>query len=171
MGFKKILVAIDHSPLSQAVFEQALEMAQSNRSRLLLFHCLTADTITLSPPFSGELGLSSHLVNQTYQTELVRVEQQIQQIQTLLQHYSRLAQQAGVATESDYRTIEPGQGLCQAALRWGADLLVVGRRGRKGWSEALLGSVSNYVLHHASCTVLVIQADSLKLAKSSVACL
>jgi nucleotide-binding universal stress UspA family protein len=55
--------------------------------------------------------------------------------------------------------IEPGQGLCQAARRWQTDLIVMGRRGRKGIAEVLLGSVSNYVLHHAPCAVLVIQAE------------
>ncbi|HEY9660054.1 MAG TPA: universal stress protein, partial [Allocoleopsis sp.] len=139
MGFKKILVAIDYSPLSEAVFNQALELAKSDRSHLLLFHCLTADTVTLAPPFGGELGFSAHLVNQTYQTEVVRLDQQVQHIQALLHHYREQAKQAGVIAECDYRTVEPGQGLCQAAMRWSADLLVVGRRGRKGWTEALLG--------------------------------
>lgn len=33
----------------------------------------------------------------------------------------------------------------------------MGRRGHKGLSEILLGSVSNYVVHHAPCSVLVLQ--------------
>ncbi|MGC1393382.1 MAG: universal stress protein [Coleofasciculaceae cyanobacterium] len=36
-------------------------------------------------------------------------------------------------------------------------MVVVGRRGRTGLAEAFLGSVSNYVVHHAPCSVLVIQ--------------
>ncbi|MBF2003411.1 MAG: universal stress protein [Synechococcales cyanobacterium C42_A2020_086] len=157
MGFKKILAAIDYSPLSQAVFEQALELAQSNQAKLLLFHCLTADLVVSTPPFAGELGLSPQLVSQAYQTQYVRFEEQLQHIQQLLRQYCEIAARQGVAAESSYRTIEPGQGLCQAAQRWGADLIIMGRRGRKGITEALLGSVSNYVLHHAPCAVLVIQ--------------
>lgn len=158
MRYKKILAAIDHSPLSQAVFEQALDLAKDNQAQLLLFHCLTADLISTSPPFAGELGISPQLVSQAYQTQYVRFEEQLRQIQFLLQQYRNLATQQGIATECDYRTIEPGQGLCQAAQRWQADLIVMGRRGRKGLTEVLLGSVSNYVLHHASCSVLVIPA-------------
>jgi nucleotide-binding universal stress UspA family protein len=37
-----------------------------------------------------------------------------------------------------------------------AELIVVGRRGRGAVSSIVLGSVSSYVLHHATCPVLVV---------------
>jgi nucleotide-binding universal stress UspA family protein len=39
----------------------------------------------------------------------------------------------------------------------GADLLVVGSRGHGEFTSALLGSVSHFCVHHASCPVLVIR--------------
>jgi nucleotide-binding universal stress UspA family protein len=37
-----------------------------------------------------------------------------------------------------------------------ADLLVVGRRGRGGFTELLLGSVSSHCVHHAGCPVVIV---------------
>jgi nucleotide-binding universal stress UspA family protein len=40
----------------------------------------------------------------------------------------------------------------------GADLLVVGSRGHRGFTEALLGSVSQHCVHHAQCPIVIIGA-------------
>jgi nucleotide-binding universal stress UspA family protein len=51
----------------------------------------------------------------------------------------------------------PAQVLLDAAA--GADLLVVGSRGHGGFTEALLGSVSQHCVHHAPCPVVVIRGN------------
>ena len=40
----------------------------------------------------------------------------------------------------------------------GADLLVVGSRGRGGFASVMLGSVSQNCAHHATCPLLIIRA-------------
>ncbi len=42
----------------------------------------------------------------------------------------------------------------------GADLLVVGSRGHGGFTEALLGSVGQHCVHHATCPVVVIRGSA-----------
>lgn len=42
----------------------------------------------------------------------------------------------------------------------GAELLVVGSRGYGGFTEALLGSVSQHCVHHAPCPVVIIRGAS-----------
>ena len=49
----------------------------------------------------------------------------------------------------------PAQALLDLAQ--GADLLVVGSRGHGGFTGALLGSVSQHVVHHAPCPVMVMR--------------
>lgn len=158
MAFHKILVAIDSSNSCQSVFAQALELAGKNRSALMLVHCLTSQTVAYSDPaMSSEMGVYSELDANAYQTQQLLIKNQIEQAQALLQSYCETAKSQGLTAEFDCKIGEAGYWLCETAQSWGADLIVMGRRGRTGLTEALLGSASNYVLHHAPCSVLVIQ--------------
>jgi len=53
-----------------------------------------------------------------------------------------------------------GPMLCRIAEDRGADVVVVGSRGRGAIKRALLGSVSTHVVHNAPCPVLVVRADA-----------
>jgi len=50
---------------------------------------------------------------------------------------------------------EPASALCGLATELGARAIVLGTRGRGGLTRALLGSVSDYVVRNAPCTVVV----------------
>ena len=68
------------------------------------------------------------------------------------------AETAGLDIE---RTVVEGSAataLLEAAQ--GADLLVVGSRGRGGFAGLLLGSVSQQCAHHASCPVVIVRASA-----------
>ena len=52
--------------------------------------------------------------------------------------------------------------IVEEAEAWGADLIIVGSHGYGFWKRAWLGSVSNAVVHHAPCSVLVVRSDTAK---------
>jgi nucleotide-binding universal stress UspA family protein len=161
MSFQKILVAIDDSQLSPPVFTAALELAQLNKGVIRLLHCLTPELVS-EPAFPRTLdtgfplGIATNDY-QDYETQKLLLEKQTEEAQAILKRYGEEAMSHGVPTETEYQVGEAGHLLCEVAKDWGADLIVVGRRGRTGLAEALLGSVSNHVVHHAPCAVLVIQ--------------
>jgi nucleotide-binding universal stress UspA family protein len=55
------------------------------------------------------------------------------------------------------RVVEGRAGPVLVAAVEGADLLVVGCRGHSGLTGTLLGSVSQYCAHHASCPVVIMR--------------
>jgi nucleotide-binding universal stress UspA family protein len=156
MLFKKILVAIDRSPQSQVIFEQALELAQKQGSGLMLFHCLKWEAEAQGGPFIGTLA-DVGMYGSLHRLQRERLQNESEDARNWLRDYVKQATSKGVPTEFDCKIGSPNLQICDLAKAWGADLIVLGRRGHKGLSEILLGSVSNYVLHHAPCSVLVVQ--------------
>jgi len=159
MSFKKIFVPLDDSELSHRVFTQALELALIDRAQVMLFNCITINSLgQTAVPIPVDLGMNAELMNQAYQAESLRLESQEKQASGLLKNYCDAAAKQGLQVEFDCKMDgDPGHSICESAKNWGADLIVLGRRGRTGLAEAFLGSVSNYVVHHASCSVFVIQ--------------
>jgi nucleotide-binding universal stress UspA family protein len=67
---------------------------------------------------------------------------------------------AGIRTRFTLNYGDPGKMICALAKTYHADLIIVGRRGLNGLNELLVGSVSNYIFHHAPCDVLTIQGNT-----------
>lgn len=162
MAFKKILVALDRSDQSQAVFEQALELAKKEKGSLMLFHCLSWEKEGQMGPFIGIGTLADIGMYETVkQLRHESLQRDIEQVKNWLQTYSDQAMAEDIPIELDCKVGNSGSWICDLATNWQAELVVVGRRGREGLTEVLLGSVSNYVLHHAPCSVLVVQGAKL----------
>lgn len=68
---------------------------------------------------------------------------------------SAVAESTGVTVRQHVRAGNPAHVLLDAAD--GADLLVVGSHGHKGFAGMLLGSVSQHCVHHAPCPVVIIR--------------
>lgn len=66
----------------------------------------------------------------------------------------------GVRVEHQVLVGCPGEALVGAIHAARADLALVGARGLGGFGRMLLGSVSEHVLHHAPCPVLVVKGAS-----------
>ncbi len=78
-----------------------------------------------------------------------------------LQAYIVQAQERGIDAEISQNLGDAGRMICEVAKSWSVDAIVMGRNQKSMLSEIWLGSTSNYVLHHAPCSTLVIQLPAI----------
>jgi len=153
----KILVAVDNSDSSQNVFDEAVSLAKVTDASLMILHVLSPlDEQYVDPLFLQPTILYPQLQrnNSTYINDWEKLkENRLNWLKWLCQQ----ATQLGVKAEFSQNIGEPSRTICDIAKSWDADVIVIGRRGRRGISELLMGSVSNYVLHHAFCSVFTVQ--------------
>lgn len=153
----KILVALDHSPMSPQVFQEALNLAKALSQEMTLLHVLSrgaADSPNLPampimdyyPTYNASAMAIFESAWQDYKKKGL----------DMLKRYENEAIQAGVLAQSQQIEGAPGLVICEQAKTLEATMIIMGRRGHSGFSELFLGSVSNYVLHHAHCTVHIL---------------
>jgi nucleotide-binding universal stress UspA family protein len=165
--FHKILVAVDRSENGEKVLDAAISLAKAMGVSLMLLHVLSSEengypamsTLTTwqDYPVDGRLFEDYQKRWQIYEQEGL----------DLLRSYTSKAIAAGVNTEFTQNSGNPGRMICEMAQTCGADLIIMGRRGHSGLNELILGSVSNYVLHHAPCSVFTVQGQSQASANLS----
>lgn len=157
---KKILVAVDLSENNDSAlhtFHTALPLAQATGAKLMLLNVLAADDNDYPNPFiySGyEYDVMEGSVFRNYQEQWGILKQRSRE---LLRSLVDEAATAGVKAELSQDFGHPGRTICDIAQTWSADLIVVGSRGLSVVKEMLLGSVSNYVTHHAPCSVMIVR--------------
>jgi nucleotide-binding universal stress UspA family protein len=162
----KILVATTSPEASHYVFDQALMLAKATSAQLGLLHITDPDETTealpgyldnLEPYLSGDEPDPCCYVGRFETLEPDR--------------FGALVTKAtveGVSTECVHCFGDPERTISDFAEAWNADLIVVGRRGRSSMTEFFLGSVSNYTLHHAPCSVYVVHTPSAAKLESAL---
>ncbi len=166
--FHKILVAVEDAATDRPIFETALALAASMKAKLLLLHVLAPDIESNPVGYASSISyyypsLTEELIKD-FQQEWQAAEQHgLEMLHALLEEATR----AGVETEVMQCTGEPSRNICAVARDSQVNLLVMGRRGLAGIGELFLGSVSNYVLHHAPCSVLIVQGRTVEQAAVS----
>lgn len=156
--YQKILVAIDKSEMAEYILQQGIFLAKAANAEIMLLHVLSPlEDPYISPVFTQPDTMypsASSTTMATYMEEWERLKQErIEWLRSL----TETAIHAGVKAGFTQNLGDAGRLICEVARNWPADLILVGRRGRTGLSEFLLGSVSNYVLHHAPCSMLIVQ--------------
>jgi nucleotide-binding universal stress UspA family protein len=139
---EKILAAVDGGPQAGAVARLAANFATRMGSELHVVHV-------------GFVPAMYHPEMQGYPSRVEAVRQETQQ--TLDEEVRRIEAAGAGVSRSHLRMGRPDVEILELAEELGADLIVVGSRGLGGLRRTLLGSVSDSVVRHAHCPVLVVR--------------
>ncbi|CAN5381375.1 universal stress protein [soil metagenome] len=66
----------------------------------------------------------------------------------------------GVAVSGHVLFGSPDSRIVETAEKFEVDLILIGSHGYNRWERLLLGSVSNSVVNHAHCSVLIVRTDA-----------
>lgn len=155
MDFKRIVVGLDPASTSGApVFERALGLAVGPGKQLLIAGCLETRTAAET---EDRVGTIAGLDAPTAQSALRQQQDAaLEHVRAWAEGLARQAQAQGVTAHTTVDVGPPGALLCELARRWKADLLVLGLTRRGPLVDRLLGSVTQYAVHHAPCSVLLV---------------
>ena len=137
--FSRILVAIDGSKSAKKAFEKSIYLAQKCDSKLDVVHVI-----------SCELGGDSA-------TTFELIDELKTKAEKMLDEYKIQAAKNNVPIEIMVTRGDPVQVIIDLAKTKSHDLIIMGTRGRSAFQELLIGNVSQKVMHHASCPVMVVR--------------
>jgi nucleotide-binding universal stress UspA family protein len=138
-----ILLATDGSSASEGASDEAIDLAVQVGARLLVVSVLGSS----SRPTGASAETSGPADSRDSLT-------------TKAQGIVQRAKAAGSDATFLVWDGDPGEGIVAAAHSENADLIVVGSHGRSGVSRFLIGSVSDYVVRHAHCPVMVVRGKT-----------
>ncbi len=146
----KILLAVDGSKYALAAMLKCCEIVSiDDESEIRI-----VSVAEIATPFATEpFGVSSEF-NLTLNNEVKRLAKTY-----VADAEFTISEKIGdkVKVETKVLRGSPKVEIVEEAENWGADLIVVGSHGYGFFERMLIGSVSNAVLHHAPCSVLIVK--------------
>src|SRR5215203_1615644 len=141
---KQIVVGVDGSESSRAALHWAYDEAAHHNASLVAVSTWHPPALPMSPPYG-------HLPPEGYETgpELEARE--------LLENLTDDLEPREPAVDVRVSISKGSPAKVLIDMSQGADLIVVGSRGRGGFAGMLLGSVSQHVVAHAACPVVVLR--------------
>ena len=144
----KILLACDGSREADLAAKTAADLANSTNSELHLI------TVTDSTYHSVDWRFDYP----TYEEAIEAVKGETQKV--LDGQVQKVKEAGGTVEEAHPRTDEPPEkAIIRLAEELEVGLIVMGSRGLGGVRRALMGSISEYVVRHAHCPVMIVRQE------------
>ena len=154
MGFKKILAAIDFTPITGEVIKTAIEIARCNNSQIDLVYVVEPYEFPIVATVDGIMVPPEDL------TALEEVNNRLkEEAKKEIERFADKIKEGGVSVSTHVLEGEPFEEILDFAEENGNDLIIVGAHGKSGLKRLLIGSVSEKVVRKARVPVLVVRVN------------
>jgi nucleotide-binding universal stress UspA family protein len=143
----RILLAIDESQFSERAIQAVIERIRPEGAEVRVL-----TVVDLINYFTTEDAAKAYVP----QIDEIRRDR-LKKAEELVSRAAQLLQAAGFQVSSGISEGDPKTRIVAFAEEWGANLIVLGSHGRRGFERALLGSVSEAVARYARCSVAVVR--------------
>ncbi len=149
----KILLAIDESQFADSATQMVISQNRLKGTQVRVVHVVEPTEL---------LSYSEMPVAYSGSIEVLRKEN-LQHARKMLTRVGKKLKAAGFKkVETSLQEGNIKTRLVDMATEWGAELVVMGSHGRKGLNRILLGSISEYVVRHAPCSVQIVRLAEKK---------
>lgn len=149
-----ILVAVDESEESINALEWALDNLFKSQDRIILIHA-QRDAVSSFAPGSPVFMVPAEVVN--------LLENDIKKCtEAIFAKAMDLCKSKSLTPEVEAHTGDAREVICDAAKKYNSDMVVLGSHGYGAFKRVLLGSVSDYCVHHIHCPVVVVKPQHNK---------
>ncbi len=145
---RKILVALDDGIQSSKALDAAIEIAKSKEIEIYIVSSYSMPVVYQGTIAGGIYPDNSALISLLY-------ENSHEYLEKLLADAAQKVRQENIPVFTKLVDGSPGRMITQLADELEIDLIAIGSHNRTGMNRFFMGSVSNYVLQHTNCLVLV----------------
>lgn len=150
MRFKRILVPTDFSETASAALDVAADLAQATGGEIFLLH------VNAIPDLGVPIGIDVSTFP-TWSGFQAMLRERLSAVHGAMGDIKHRLAGKGIAITEVVRDGMPAQEIAGAAKELGADLIVMGRHGRRGVAHLLLGSTTDEVLRTSAVPVLAVR--------------
>ena len=147
----KILLATDGTKHSDSAVEVLNNLKFKNGDEIKIVSVLDMAVPMAIDIYAGYLPSSTEI-------ETTVRENAERTLETTSRRIKEMINDENVFITSEVLLGSPESRIVETAEEMRADLIIVGSHGYNRWERLLLGSVSDSVVHHAPCSVLVVRS-------------
>lgn len=150
--FKTIMVCLDGSKLAEQVLPVAVETAQLNNAKLILFRTIIEYAL-ISPNIPGYSAISVQTAN-----FVKRLEESLELASSYLDSMAKfINKETGLIVKADISLGSPGKSILEYAINNDVDLVVLATHGHGGLERIVFGSTADYVLKRSPFPNLILR--------------